>query len=178
MTANMTVQLAVQDEAAAAEELEAQKGWSRRRDKRAEALRERQKASRVLLTTVITHILDHHENGSVNTTEKDADTHTRTRTRTRTHTHTHTHTHIQMQLHTQTNAHALCSQSPSLTEVSMVRQGQRKKTDSELVATVSMMLGGKPFGQHRGNRETRRYAVPLQQTRALARARTHTLTHT
>ena len=51
MTAKMTVELAAQDQAAAAAELAAQKGWSRRRDKRTEALRERRKAAGVALVS-------------------------------------------------------------------------------------------------------------------------------
>ena len=49
MTANMTLRLALEDESMEAAQLDAQKGWSRRRDRRAEAFRERQH----LNTTVV-----------------------------------------------------------------------------------------------------------------------------
>ena len=55
MTANMTLRLAVEDEAAEAAELAAQEGWARRRDRRAEAFREQQKAARSTATAVCMH---------------------------------------------------------------------------------------------------------------------------
>jgi hypothetical protein len=53
MTANMTLRLAAEDEAAEAAELAVQEGWTRRRDPRAEAFRQQQQARARSISAVV-----------------------------------------------------------------------------------------------------------------------------